>query len=116
MAKEKKPRADKYEEKLAINGSFADVIKASVNYTPPQKKAAKMKLGRLTVQEIIDQAKNQLPAIDIQPDGLTQNFEVVEKPKDEDAVKHTVTFEINGGKWKLLKVNGRDESNRTPPQ
>jgi len=38
MAKAKKKRADKYDTKLAINGSFADVIKVSVNYTPPKKK------------------------------------------------------------------------------
>ena len=30
MAKAKKKRADKYDEKLAINGSFEDVIKVSV--------------------------------------------------------------------------------------
>jgi hypothetical protein len=45
MAKVKKPRADKYEEKLAINGTFEDLIKVSANYTPPKKakKAAKKK-------------------------------------------------------------------------
>jgi hypothetical protein len=45
MAKEKKQRADKYDEKLAINGTFADLIKVSVNYTPSRKakKAAKKK-------------------------------------------------------------------------
>lgn len=47
MAKKaSKKRADKYEQKVAINGSFADVIKVSV--TPgkqdvPVKKAAKKK-------------------------------------------------------------------------
>lgn len=43
MAKEKKPRAAKYDEKLAINGTFDELIKVSVNYTPPKKanKAAK---------------------------------------------------------------------------
>ena len=38
MSKAKKTRANKYEEKVAINGSFADVIKVSINYTPPKKK------------------------------------------------------------------------------
>jgi hypothetical protein len=45
-SKPKKKRASKYDEKLAIDGSFADVIKVSVNYTPPKKekkKAAKKK-------------------------------------------------------------------------
>lgn len=41
MAKEKKQRADKYEEKLAIDGTFDDLIKVSVNYTPPKKQKAK---------------------------------------------------------------------------
>ena len=36
MAKEKKKREEKYDTKLAINGSFADVIKISV--TPKPKK------------------------------------------------------------------------------
>jgi hypothetical protein len=35
MAKTKKPRAKRYDEKLAIKGSFADVIKVSV--TNPEK-------------------------------------------------------------------------------
>lgn len=43
----KKNRSDKYDSKLAINGTFEDVIKVSVNYTPPKKdkpkKAAKKK-------------------------------------------------------------------------
>jgi len=43
MAKTKKKRAEKYDEKLAIEGSFEDVIKVSVNYTPKEKKAAKKK-------------------------------------------------------------------------
>ena len=40
MAKaKKKKRADHYEEKLSINGSFEDVIKVSVTSTPqPEKK------------------------------------------------------------------------------
>jgi hypothetical protein len=41
MAKAKKPRAAKYDEKLAIDGTFADLIKVSVNYTPPKKELAK---------------------------------------------------------------------------
>jgi hypothetical protein len=47
MAKAKKARPAKYDSKLAIDGTFADVIKVSVNYTPPKqekaKKAAKKK-------------------------------------------------------------------------
>jgi hypothetical protein len=41
MAKAKKPRAAKYDEKLAINGTFEDLIKLSANYTPPKKEKAK---------------------------------------------------------------------------
>jgi hypothetical protein len=41
MAKDKKARAAKYDEKLAINGTFEDLIKVSVNYTPPKKQPAK---------------------------------------------------------------------------
>jgi len=41
MAKAKKARAAKYDEKLAINGTFEDLIKVSVNYTPPKKEKAK---------------------------------------------------------------------------
>jgi hypothetical protein len=39
MAKAKKKRADKYDNKLAINGSFDDVIKVSVtpSLTQPKK-------------------------------------------------------------------------------
>ncbi len=37
-SKPKKKRASKYDEKLAINGSFEDVIKISTDYTPPKKK------------------------------------------------------------------------------
>jgi hypothetical protein len=36
--KEKKSRADRYEDKLKINGSFEDVIKVSVTPTPPHEK------------------------------------------------------------------------------
>jgi hypothetical protein len=41
MAKAKKARAAKYDEKLAIDGTFEDLIKVSVNYTPPKKVPAK---------------------------------------------------------------------------
>jgi hypothetical protein len=45
MAKAKKARAAKYDEKLAINGTFQELIQLSANYTPPKKdkpkKAAK---------------------------------------------------------------------------
>jgi hypothetical protein len=41
MAKAKKARAAKYDEKLAINGTFDELIKVSVNYTPPKKEKAK---------------------------------------------------------------------------
>ena len=37
MAKAKKKRADKYDEKLAIKGNFADVIKDSVAGNPAPK-------------------------------------------------------------------------------
>jgi hypothetical protein len=46
MAKEKKQRADKYEEKLAINGTFDDLIKVSVNYTSPKKAIVKKSLKK----------------------------------------------------------------------
>jgi len=35
MAKTKKKRADKYDNKLAISGSFEDVIKVSVTHGKP---------------------------------------------------------------------------------
>jgi hypothetical protein len=39
MAKaKKKKRADHYDEKLSINGSFEDVIRISVNPKPEEKK------------------------------------------------------------------------------
>jgi hypothetical protein len=45
MAKSTKKKAakrpEKYDEKLAINGTFEDLIKVSANYTPPKKKKAK---------------------------------------------------------------------------
>jgi hypothetical protein len=37
MAKEKKIRADKYDEKLAINGTFEDLIKVSVKLYPSKE-------------------------------------------------------------------------------
>ena len=45
MAKKKvnKTRADHYEDKLKINGSFEDVIKVSVTPTPPAEKKEKEK-------------------------------------------------------------------------
>jgi len=36
MAKARKLRGAKYDPKLAIDGTFADVIKVSVDYTPPK--------------------------------------------------------------------------------
>jgi len=41
MAKAKKKRAEKYDTKLAINGTFADVIKVSVVPMPKKEEAAK---------------------------------------------------------------------------
>jgi len=38
MAKAKKPRAKKYDEKLAVKGSFEDVIKLSVTPQKPEPK------------------------------------------------------------------------------
>jgi hypothetical protein len=43
MAKEKKQRPAKYDEKLAVEGTFDELIKVSVNYTPLKKAAAKKK-------------------------------------------------------------------------
>ncbi|HMG67542.1 MAG TPA: hypothetical protein VK588_07645 [Chitinophagaceae bacterium] len=43
MSKAKKTRADKYDTKLAINGTFADVIKASVIPMPKQVQPKKDK-------------------------------------------------------------------------
>jgi DNA-binding protein H-NS len=41
MAKEKKQRASKYDEKLAVKGiTFDELITMSANYTPPKKGAA----------------------------------------------------------------------------
>ena len=37
MPRTKKKRADKYDEKLAINGSFENVIKVSVTPAPKPK-------------------------------------------------------------------------------
>jgi hypothetical protein len=39
--KPKKKRSSKYDEKLAINGTFEEVIKISANYTPPKKEKKK---------------------------------------------------------------------------
>lgn len=44
MAKEKKERAKKYESKLAINGSFTEVIKIAL--TKPKSKAPAKKSTR----------------------------------------------------------------------
>jgi hypothetical protein len=33
--------ANKYDDKLAITGTFEELIKVSVNYTPPKKEPAK---------------------------------------------------------------------------
>jgi hypothetical protein len=41
MAKAKKPRATKYDEKLAIDGTFDELVKISVNYTPKEKEVKK---------------------------------------------------------------------------
>lgn len=39
----KKVRANKYDEKLAIKGTFEELVKVSVNYTPKEKEAVKKK-------------------------------------------------------------------------
>jgi DNA-binding protein H-NS len=42
MAKAKKARSGKYEEKLAVqNITFDELIQLSANYTPPKKEKAK---------------------------------------------------------------------------
>jgi hypothetical protein len=42
MAKAKKERAKKYDEKLAVKGmTFDELIGMSTNYTPPKKEATK---------------------------------------------------------------------------
>jgi|GEM_PF-1835824 len=42
MAKAKKARAAKYDEKLAVKDlTFDELIQLSVNYTPPKKEKAK---------------------------------------------------------------------------
>jgi hypothetical protein len=43
MAKPKKKRAEKYNEKLSINGTFEDVIKLSVAGNPAPKQNKKKK-------------------------------------------------------------------------
>jgi hypothetical protein len=44
--REKKQRADKYDEKLAINGTLDDLIKVSVNYTLPRRRRPRNRLKR----------------------------------------------------------------------
>lgn len=46
MAKAKKARAANYDEKLAINGTFEDLIKVSANYTPAKKEQPKKKVAK----------------------------------------------------------------------
>lgn len=46
MAKAKKVRAKKYDEKLAINGTFADVIKVSVQPATKKEEEPKKKNPR----------------------------------------------------------------------
>lgn len=46
MAKAKKKRAKKYEEKLSIKGSFEDVIKVSVTPKKTGSKADEKKKGK----------------------------------------------------------------------
>jgi hypothetical protein len=41
MPKAKKTRAHKYDQKLSVNGTFEELIRVSVNYTPPKKEKAK---------------------------------------------------------------------------
>jgi hypothetical protein len=41
MPKAKKPRASKYDEKLAVNGTFEEFVKVSVYYTYTPKDNAK---------------------------------------------------------------------------
>lgn len=45
-AKEPKPRAAKYDEKLAITGTFEELIKESANYMPPAKAKPKKKAAK----------------------------------------------------------------------
>lgn len=46
MAKAKKARSGNYDEKLAIDGTFDELIKVSVNYTPPKKEQPKKKAAK----------------------------------------------------------------------
>jgi hypothetical protein len=48
MAKAAKKRASKYDEKLAIDGTFEDVIRVSIQPTPgkPQEPAKKKKAAK----------------------------------------------------------------------
>ena len=41
MAKEKKPRAENYEEKVKFEGSFEQLMKMAVNTPPPKKEPKK---------------------------------------------------------------------------
>lgn len=41
MAKEKKPRAEKYEDKVKFDGSFEELIKLSVKDKPKKKEKKK---------------------------------------------------------------------------
>ncbi len=41
--KEAKPRAERYEQKLAINGMFSDVIGVAIGKKPAEKKEDKKK-------------------------------------------------------------------------
>lgn len=43
MAKAKKARAAKYDEKLAIDGTFEELIRVSSNYTLPKKEKTQKK-------------------------------------------------------------------------
>ena len=44
--KHTKPRPAKYDPKVSIDGTFADVIKMSVNYTPPTKEKPAKKVPK----------------------------------------------------------------------
>lgn len=42
MAKAKKQRGNKYDEKLAVEGTLDELVKISVNYTPKEKAKKKV--------------------------------------------------------------------------
>lgn len=46
MAKVTRARSAKYDEKLAIKGTFEELIRLSANYTPPKKETAKKQAKR----------------------------------------------------------------------